>query len=242
MPTRGWRFVARGWQTSKREGLPDRSLPEEAELWPGAGDSTRKLLLAALAAFAQRGYNGTTTRHIAARAEMSAAAIYTYYRSKADLLYQISRAGHVALLHELQAVFARSATPVQRLRNLVLTHVRFHARMHTLARVANYEMQSLDAESRRAIIELRDQTEDVMREAIRLGIESGDFETPDLDLATVSLLSLGIDVSRWFVPGRRLSPEALAEQYADMALRMLSCRSSGARAPATTAVGAPARD
>lgn len=173
---------------------------------------------------------------------MSAAAIYTYYRSKAELLYQISRAGHVTLLHEMQAVFARSATPVQRLRNLVLTHVRFHARMHTLARVANYEMQSLDAESRRAIIELRDQTEDVMREAIRLGIESGDFETPDLDLATVSLLSLGIDVSRWFVPGRRLSPEALAEQYADMALRMLSCRSSGARAPATTAVGAPARD
>ena len=142
----------------------------------------------------------------------------------------------------MQAVFARSATPVQRLRNLMLTHVRFHARMHTLARVANYEMQSLDAESRRAIIELRDQTEDVMREAIRLGIESGDFETRDLDLATVSLLSLGIDVSRWFVPGKRLSPEELAEQYADMALRMLSCRSSGAWAQATTAVGAQARD
>jgi len=202
-----------------------RNLPEEAELWPGAGDSTRKLLLAALAAFAQRGYHGTTTRHIAERAEMSAAAIYTYYKSKSELLYQISWAGHVALLREMQAVFARSATPVQRLRNLVRAHVRFHARMHTLARVANYELHSLDAENRRAIVEIRDEMEAIMREAIRLGTESGAFDVPDLELATVSLLSLGIDVSRWFVPGKRLSPDALADEYADMAVRILSDRS-----------------
>ena len=191
-----------------------RNLPEEAELWPGAGDSTRKLLLAALAAFAQRGYHGTTTRHIAERAEMSAAAIYTYYKSKSELLYQISWAGHVALLREMQAVFARSATPVQRLRNLVRAHVRFHARIH-----------SLDAENRRAIVEIRDEMEAIMREAIRLGTESGAFDVPDLELATVSLLSLGIDVSRWFVPGKRLSPDALADEYADMAVRILSDRS-----------------
>ena len=48
---------------------------------------------------------------------------------------------------------------------------------------------------------------------------------PDLELATVSLLSLGIDVSRWFVPGKRLSPDALADEYADMAVRILSDRS-----------------
>jgi AcrR family transcriptional regulator len=200
-------------------------LPEEAELFPGAGESTRRLLLAALSAFAQRGYHGTTTRHIAERAEMSAAAIYTYYKSKAELLFQISWAGHVALLREMQAVFARSATPVQRLRNLVRTFVRFHARMHTLARVANYELHSLDAEQRRAIVEVRDQMQAIMREAIRLGAESADFEVPDLELATVMLLSLGIDVSRWFVPGKRLTPDELADDYADMAVRILRGRS-----------------
>jgi len=131
---------------------------------------------------------------------------------------------------------------VQRLHNLVRAHVRFHARMHTLARVANYEMHSLEAEPRRAIIELRDQMEDIMREAIRLGAESGHFEVPDLDLATVSLLSLGIDVSRWFVPGKRLSPDALAEQYADMAVRMLSTSAFPTRTPAIRALDASARD
>src|SRR5438067_8968347 len=187
--TRGavFRSSKGGGETSKGAALSVRNLPEEAELWPGAGDSTRKLLLAALAAFAQRGYHGTTTRHIAERAEVSAAAIYTYYKSKSELLYQLSWAGYFALLREMQAVLARSATPVQRLRKLVRAHVRFHARMHTLARVANYELHSLDAENRRAIVEIRDEMEAIMREAIRLGTESGAFDVPDLELATVSL-------------------------------------------------------
>jgi AcrR family transcriptional regulator len=228
-------------RTSKPSELPEPDVTNEAELWPAAGDSTRRLLLAAVAAFAQRGYHGTTTRHIADRAQMSAAAIYTHYRSKAELLFEISWAGHAGLLAEMRAVFARPGAPVQRLRNLVRAHVRYHARLHTLARVANYDLQSLDPGHRRAIVELRDEMEAIMREAIRLGIESGAFEVADLDLATISLLSLGIDVSRWFVPGKRLTPEELAEEYADMAVRILT-GSRVAAAGGITAVGAPARD
>jgi Tetracyclin repressor-like, C-terminal domain len=81
-----------------------------------------------------------------------------------------------------------------------------------------------------------------MREVIRLGTESGDSEVPDLDLDTISLLSLGISVSRWFVPGKCLFPDALAEQFADMAGRMLSGSAFAARAPAMTTLGASARD
>lgn len=221
--------------------LPEPDLTNEAELWPGVGESTRRLLVAAIAAFAQRGYHGTTTRDIAERAQMSPAAIYTHYRSKAELLFEISWAGHSAMLAEMRAVFARPATPSERLRNLVRAHVSYHARLHTLARVANYELQSLDAEHRRAIVKVRDETEAVMREAIRLGVESGDFDVPDLGLATISILSMGIDVSRWFVPGKRLTPDELAGKYADTAVRILSARPVVARAEISV-VGAPARD
>jgi hypothetical protein len=85
---------------------------------------------------------------------------------------------------------------------------------------------------------LRDRVQATVGEAIRLGLEAGDFAVADVELATVSLLSLGTDVSRWFVPGKRLSPDALAEEYADMAVRTLS----GRPALATVAeAGAPAR-
>ncbi|WP_309117844.1 helix-turn-helix domain-containing protein, partial [Saccharothrix sp.] len=59
------------------------------------------MLIAAAAAFAGRGYHATTTRDIAAQAGMSPAAVYIHYRSKEDLLFQISRIGHRRALEML---------------------------------------------------------------------------------------------------------------------------------------------
>ena len=60
-------------------------------------ESTRdRLLAAAIEAFAAKGLHGTTTRDIAAGAGMSPAALYVHHRSKEELLFLISRAGHEA--------------------------------------------------------------------------------------------------------------------------------------------------
>src|SRR5690606_14470443 len=59
-----------------------------------AGASRARLVEAAVTAFAERGFHGTSTRDIAAAAGMSPAAVYVHHRSKEDLLYLISRVGH----------------------------------------------------------------------------------------------------------------------------------------------------
>ena len=50
----------------------------------------RRILLAAATAFAERGFHATTTRGIAAQAGLSSAALYFYFRSKEEVLYQIA--------------------------------------------------------------------------------------------------------------------------------------------------------
>ncbi len=57
-------------------------------------DAARRLLVAAVEAFAERGYHATTTRDIAGRAGMSPAALYIHYKTKEELLHRISRIGH----------------------------------------------------------------------------------------------------------------------------------------------------
>ena len=57
-------------------------------------DARTRLLAAAVDAFADRGFHGTTTRDIAAAAGMSPAALYVHHRSKEELLYLIAVAGH----------------------------------------------------------------------------------------------------------------------------------------------------
>lgn len=53
-----------------------------------------RLLLAAVEAFAAKGFNATTTRDIANGAQMSSAAVYVHFRSKEELLFELSDAGH----------------------------------------------------------------------------------------------------------------------------------------------------
>ena len=200
------------------------------ELWRElTPPSVQRLLLAALESFAQKGYHGTTTRDIAQRAAMSPAAIYMHYKSKEELLHQISRATHEAMLHEMREVFARPGTPPERLRALVATHTRFHATMHTATRVANYELHALEPAHLAEIRLLRRGMESVMREALRLGTVSGDFDVEDVDGTNRAILSMGIDVSRWFSRNGRLTAEQLGELHADMVLRIVGCPSAAAK-------------
>lgn len=54
------------------------------------GDQTRlRIVQAARECFADDGYDGTTTRRIAEIAELTTAAIYHYYRSKAELYREV---------------------------------------------------------------------------------------------------------------------------------------------------------
>src|SRR5215472_12169351 len=67
--------------TRRPRGLPAKAriTAEEVALFDGINPpSLRRLLLAALASFAEHGFRGTTTRDIARHARMSNAAIYSH--------------------------------------------------------------------------------------------------------------------------------------------------------------------
>src|SRR5436190_19819400 len=100
----------------------------EASAWGEVTpDAARRLLIAAVEAFAERGYHATTTRDIAGRAGMSPAALYIHYKTKEELLYQISKVGHQRSLHLLEEAASGPGTPAERLAAAVRSFVRWHA-------------------------------------------------------------------------------------------------------------------
>ena len=82
-------------------------------------NSIRKLVIAAIECFAERGYRATTTRDIAKRAQMSPAALYVHFRSKNELLFKLTVVTASAMLKELQRTAAVEASATERLRALV---------------------------------------------------------------------------------------------------------------------------
>jgi AcrR family transcriptional regulator len=193
-----------------------------AELWPDVQpDAARRLMLAAVESFAQRGYHATTTRDIAGAAGMSPAALYVHFPSKAALLFAISESGHQQTLTLVESVANRDDTPREKLRKIVEDFVAWHARRHTVARVVQYELQALPEKEYAVIADLRRRIEHTVRDVIADGVEQGVFNVADVRTAARAVLSLGVDVARWYTERSGTTPKALGHDYAELALRML---------------------
>lgn len=183
-------------------------------------DAVRRLMLSGLASFAERGFHATTTRDIAGGAGMSPAALYVYFPSKVALLFAISRSGHEQTLDMVTRAIARGTDPVSRMRHFVAEFVVWHAERHTVARVVQYELNALPEPEYAVVAELRRRIERQVRDVITDGVATDVFDVPDVRTAARAVLSLGIDVARWY-SDRRISPAELGEQYAGLILRML---------------------
>ncbi|MEW1910418.1 TetR/AcrR family transcriptional regulator [Kitasatospora sp. NPDC085895] len=192
------------------------------ELWPDVQPETaRRLMAAGLECFARQGYHATTTRDIAAAAGMSSAALYVHFPSKAALLFEIVRSGHEQILAVVDRAVTGAGDPVVRMGRLAREFTEWHARRHAVARVVAYELKSLPEDDYRTVVDLRRRIEHLTQGLVREGIEAGVFEVRDVQAAGRAVLSLGIDVARWYEDRMRTSPRALGQQYADLVLRML---------------------
>lgn len=190
-----------------------------AEVTP---EAARRLLVAAVDAFAERGYHATTTRDIAGRAGMSPAALYIHYKTKEELLHRISRIGHDRALAVLEAAADSEGTAAERLDAAVRSFVQWHAERHTTARVVQYELDALGPEHRAEIIELRRRSDAVVRRIIGEGVAAGEFDVPDVPGTALAVLSLCIDVARWFNAQGSRTPDEVGDLYAGLVLRMVA--------------------
>ncbi|MFC8126702.1 TetR/AcrR family transcriptional regulator [Streptomyces sp. NPDC057302] len=187
-------------------------------------DAARRLLIAAVEAFAERGYHATTTRDIAGRAGMSPAALYIHYKTKEELLHRISRIGHDKALRVLRTAADGPGSAAQRLAEAVRSFVRWHADHHTTARVVQYELDALGEEHRTEIVALRRRSDAAVRDMINDGVRDGEFDVPDVPGTTLAVLSLCIDVARWFNVAGHRTPDEVGALYADLVLRMVGVK------------------
>jgi AcrR family transcriptional regulator len=187
-------------------------------------DSSGRLIDAAIDAFAERGYHATTTRDIATRVGLSPAALYVHFPSKQALLTQISRLGHEAAVELVDKSMEGIADPVGRLRAVIAAFAAWHAEHHLVARVVQHELAALADDDRRSVIALRQQIERQVERQLEAGVAAGTMEVADPRAVTRALLSLSVDVARWYDPKGKETPEGIGALYADLATRMVGAK------------------
>ncbi|MEU8235654.1 TetR/AcrR family transcriptional regulator [Actinoplanes sp. NPDC048967] len=208
--------------TQDLEGLPELD-DESPTLWDTSrGEVPRKLLTSAVRCFASNGFHATTTRDISSGVGLSPGALYVHFPSKEDVLFEIIRTAHRRVLSYVsEPAVLTVEDPVRHLRALVARYTEWHARHHVAARVSQYELAGLSAEHYEEIVELRHETNVVFRAAVERGVSTGVFADIDVKRVSRAILSLGIDLIRWYRLDGSDSPGQLGEFTAQLALKMV---------------------
>ncbi|MGD0553858.1 MAG: TetR/AcrR family transcriptional regulator [Streptosporangiaceae bacterium] len=189
----------------------------------------RRMFLAAVAAFSERGFHGTTTRDIAARAEMSPAALYAFFSSKEDVLYKIAESALDLTAEMVSAEVSQGADYARRLESVVSSLSAWHAYHSPVARVVLYQLDALNPDHLAEIVGKKRAIGRLVRDVIADGVSAGEFTVADVAGTATAITSMCLDVSRWYRPGHSRTPEAIGELNAELALRIVGARSAPIR-------------
>lgn len=189
-----------------------------------AGARRREIDEVASDLFHASGYAATSIRDIARALDMQGASLYAHVASKEDLLW--------AIVDQAATTFERGADravvessggdAVERLAALVEAHVEVVTADPRRSSVFVTEWRHLSDGRRAAIAGRRDAYETRFRETIDDGVAVGAFRPTDAAIATTFVLTALNGIATWYRPDGRLSPDRIADQYVELALRSLS--------------------
>lgn len=185
-------------------------------------DGAEAMLRVALSLFVEQGYHGASMRDIAARAGVSVSAAYHYFPSKADMLRTIMIRVTEDLIADLEAARdGAGADPAAQLAAVARAHVLLHTRRQDESFIGNSELRSLSPVDRRKVVALRDKVGQVFKDIVAEGSRRRVFGQPYSAETVRAILTMCTAVAGWYRPNGADRPEAIAERYAVLALRLV---------------------
>src|ERR1044071_6606272 len=134
------------------------------------GGTPRRIRLAAIDLFAERGFHGTGIRDIATAAGATLSSLYHHFGSKDDLLVDIMFASTEPLRLAAERARAELPAPSECLAMLIEQHVWAHVTDRLAKIVTDTELRALSGERRDRVVALRDAYEGLWRQTVEDGI------------------------------------------------------------------------
>lgn len=189
--------------------------------------SRARLISAATALFVREGYKGTSMKAIADQLGISPPALYWHFPSKQDL-YLAAMESLLDTFVEYVSAQVTAEDPRTQLRQFVAGHVTWKLEQRDAAGAYTSSLGMRDIvhelpEGHRSIlIERQRRHLDRLRSILAAGVKAGDFHIDDVVVTGFAIVTMCEYVVAWYDPHGTLSPEQLAEKYADLAESMVT--------------------
>lgn len=180
----------------------------------------RRLAIAEIAArlFARDGFLGASVADVADACKLSKSALYHYYSSKEDILYDVMHSHIVALDEAARAVMAGPGEARGKLRAMTRAFMARYVGAADRHKVLLNELERLPRARRQAIVSMQRGLIDIMGELLceiapRLALRAARRRP-----AAMLVFGMINWTHTWFDPKGAVSAEALADMAVDLAL------------------------
>ena len=183
-------------------------------------DKYQRILEAAAAVFAEKGFFTSRVADIADRADVADGTVYLYFKNKEEILMTVINTAFAGFMSLAQTELKKLPDPAERLRRLAALHLDAMGSNRNLAVVFQMEMRQstrfLSEFSHHHMIEYLQ----LVREAIREGQASGIFrrEMSDKYAANCFFGALDEMVTSWVLSGHEFSLPLAADAVVDIFL------------------------
>ncbi|KAB7613848.1 TetR/AcrR family transcriptional regulator [Amylibacter sp. SFDW26] len=199
-----------------------------ARLKGSVGAETKVAILStALPMIAQYGYSAVSMRQIAEAVGVNVSALYNHFPNKQQILLRLMIDHMDSLMAAWDNQDIRGKTAQEQLEIFTRFHIRFNVEKPKAVFISFMELRSLEPEGHKTIEKQRRVYEDILRDIIRSGINSGVFHTSDAHVAAMSVLGSLNGVNTWFRAEGRMSQKEIEDTYVDLTLRSVGYEIKG---------------
>jgi AcrR family transcriptional regulator len=175
---------------------------------------------AALRLFKEKGYHATSMRDIASEVGINKGSLYSYIRSKEDLLIPVFEYAMGVLLAQIEAITANSSLqPTQRLKQAIHAHVTAVADNLDVLTVYLSEWRQLETKSLTTVREQRERYAALFLEILEDGVSSGEFRAMDTRIVMLGMIGMCNYLFRWYRPEGRLTTDQIADELIEMVMQ-----------------------
>jgi TetR/AcrR family transcriptional regulator, cholesterol catabolism regulator len=182
------------------------------------------IIAAATRVFSQRGYHAASMTEIADEVGIRKPSLYHHIRKKEDLLFAIHEQLIDELIEETTVALEPTEAPAERIRRILEVNMSFVARHRDGVAVFLQERREMSGERWDELVVKRDLYERIVSGVIAAGTSSGAFVDVPPQITARGLLAMANWGYTWFDPAGELSAEAVAEIFAEIALKGLLTR------------------
>lgn len=186
-------------------------------------DTEARILEVTRAVFNRWGYEGMTLRQVAKGVGIEVQSLYNYTPSKQALVERIVRTGTSELQRSvLEALETAPEGAREQLRAAVRAHVVYYASSQYVVAFFRNSLIHFDEETRESLLKELKGYEQIFKEIIHRGIETGEFSDVEVTPVTYAMLGMGESITNWWHPSGSLDAGQLGDLYAELALRMVT--------------------